>query len=501
MATLPEIWTRANGPPEAVALMRAYYRSGQLVEVDCFWALSRIPPVALQERTLEGFKVVVLRNLLQTASLEDLPSGGWAQARFPEDWYTRPSKLYRQVLAFIIATLMYPKTMVRVSLPWVPWFDLLAKWVVRALPTLRTSNPKETKRAVLTYLRLHASVVVDWTILLSTVLSPSTGTLQLNGERVDSTIKAILSGKEWPETWDRYMNPTQPTAPAKDQISFLEVQRRTINVKEMVLWMRAYYRTGQLRLIDQALLAAVIWDTRLFEDTGDIERPPRDFGENYFVAYERSTQPGQVAALVRSALSELSPQQLTLYRVYEFLTYVIMISESPLIKAIPGTRYGNNFIDVGEMMESPFMEAPVLGPSSVLPPYVQLWEDTLTKLSDRATTYSYVATIKAMYEQSLHYLLHTFEPLFSRQDTKLLHPILQAYCELLQATLAHPVDPIGYRLQQGTNFPQLYAAVQPMFPEEAGFQLPPVLNQLVYGYALAPTYDQVLRRLPTLVAI
>ena len=504
MITFTEIWLRARTPREAVALLRAYYRTGQLVDADCYWALVRFPANALQitvlgkfkTSTLGKFKETVLESLLTTASLEDLPSGGWSYSRRPSFWDKSPPKLYRQVLAFTIATLMYSDlTLKPPNVGWTYYFDLYKQWLLRAIPPLRTSSRAGTKRAVLTYLRLHASLVIDWTILLSDVLSA--GDFTIVDRTMDFTIVDILTNDGWPEAWNKYMEPTQPTAPARDQISFLEVQRQTTSDHEMVRWLRAYYRTGQLRPIDQALLATVSWDPDMIaEDVAEVEGPPKTH-DVAFHLYANITPTAPVIELIKLALPDLSPRQLSLYRVYEFLTYVASIySNTGNLGDAKLMRYGMDLNELAEDMRG-FTLPPKMGPDSdVDERYAELWAIALAKGLE-VVIKSYASTMKAVYKQRDASLLVMFKKRLSNINLAGLHPILQAYCELLQAALGQPEDPVGYLLHQGTNFPELYAAVPPTFSEEPTFQLPPALNQVVYSYALAPSYDQVLHRLPT----
>jgi len=99
-------------------------------------------------------------------------------------------------------------------------------------------------------------------------------------------------------------------------------------------------------------------------------------------------------------------------------------------------------------------------------------------------------------------------PLDTQAFTKTLHeikledrrPLLAAYIQLMQATLQDPRDPVRVVLEWGPLEPRVYGPAVPTMPEEdATYQLPPVLNRLVYEYAFAPTCSQVMSRLTSLL--
>ena len=502
---LEKIWAQAQTACEAILIARAYHRTGQIGLQNNIWILAPAAMMVAQYSTNQrDYQTKLVKHLLLHPNLKELPSQGRIFETLPNQWSLT---CYRILLAFTIATMMgldnesmnvraIDEMFKLLDSKWIAQLAPLRIWLTTALPNLHEGKTEaQAKRAVLTYLRLHGSLVYDWALLLGPLL-PTPCKFRTMKRAKDPLLMDILSNDEWPASWEKYVDEVLPGPIESDAtVSLEQLWQQSSGRPNFLRLARAYYRTGQLEMPDQVLLMGLTRPVDIHSVLiGEFPRGQlSDICNNCAI---RRQPNADVGPLLQQAIAQLSPLQYQLFRHFEFITYAVLVTQllpdggSAHVNGLASTIFNQPW--TWNHRYAKYMP----GSGLFSKDYVKAWQLVLGDHLD-ITMIAYTATRRIMYQGNVGIRLNQIQTMLETYtvapQNDLKQPILRAYFELVTAG-PNPVP----HLSSHSQYPQLYVAVIPITEEEPGFQLPPVLNGIIYAYAFHPTYDEILQRLPSL---
>ena len=269
-------------------------------------------------------------------------------------------------------------------------------------------------------------------------------------------------------------------------VTLTEIWKLELHSEDKIFLARAYYRTGQLSILDQPVMAGVIWNTlangraKVYTSEGIALNDTTSTIDEYMIIEEVISP--ELVALVEQAVQALNPLQLKILRLAELAlclditwTAVAASQVTEADKIYIQADLAGEVVDFAPHYFNSNLELPEAGPEP-REAYTQVWR-ALFRQHQRLRVVAYINIISRIHHGNEEDELKSYATSLEGETPEGAHPLLAAYLHLVRHLLQEG-DAVATAAADNPPAPQLF---EPIIPSKA------------------PTYDQVVARLETLL--